>query len=200
MIRKPNNWNEVTEMTERPKLPLGAYVCKIVKAAVETNSYGDQLIVGFDIAEGDYANFYRKDFDSNTAQNKKWRGQLRLWLPKDDGSDKDEITKRVLKGFVSSVEKSNLGYQFDWNEASLAGKMVGILFRNEEYDFEGKHGWAVRPFRALSCASVREGSFTLPNDKPLNPLSNTSTATMPDPVPQYNPNNFVQVDDDELPF
>lgn len=167
MIRKPNNWNEVQEFTERPKLPLGAYVCRVKKAVVQSTDYGDQLCLLFDIAEGEYRNFYDNDFKANTQANKKWRGVLRQFIPKDDGSEKDEWTKSSFKGMCTSFEKSNPGYVWNWDEASLVGKLVGILFRNEEYDFEGKHGWAVRPFRAISVDSVRNGDFTLPKDKPL---------------------------------
>ena len=198
MMKKPTNWNEVKEISDRQKLPLGAYVCKILKTAIEKTQYGDQLIIGFDIDEGDFKGFYRNDFNANQNQDKKWKGLLRIWLPKDDGSEKDEFTKQVLKGFVTAVEKSNLGYQFDWNESSLVNKAVGILFRNEEWDYNGKHGWAVRPFRALSCASVREGSYTLPKDKPL---SKTETTAPSYSMPPSDVNGFVQVDDDDdLPF
>lgn len=193
MIRKPNNWNEVQEFTDRQKLPVGAYVCKIKQVRIQDNSFGSQLAMLFDISEGEYTNFFKKDFDGNTAQDRKWRGVLRVWLPKDDGSEKDEMTKRTFKGMVTSFEKSNLGYQWDWNENSLVGKTVGILFRNEEWDYNGKHGWAVRPFRAISAVSVRNEDYNLPKDKPLTNNQNAA--------PVYNQNNgFTEVTDEELPW
>ena len=194
MIRKPNNWNEVQEFTDRQKLPLGAYVCKIKQVRVQDNSFGSQLCMLFDISEGEYANYFKKDFDSNTAQDKKWRGLLRVWLPKDDGSDNDEITKRTLKGMTTAFENSNPGYAWDWNENSLVGKTVGILFRNEEWDYNGKNGWAVRPFRAISADTVRNEEYTLPKDKPLKNKQSVA--------PSYtNPNNgYEEVEDEELPF
>ncbi len=206
MIRKPNNWNEVQEFANRPKLPVGAYVCKIKKAVVQNNDYGDQLCVLFDILEGDYRDFYNKEFAANTSNDKKWKGVLRLWIPNDDGSDKDEITKRVLKGFITSVEKSNLGYQFDWNEASLTGKILGVLYRNEEWSIDGKTGWASRPFRALPVDSVRNGDYTLPAEKPLANLANSApaaTSYVPDAynTAPLNPPKFEEVNgDDDLPF
>lgn len=192
MIRKPNNWNEVQEFSDRQKLPLGAYVCKVKQVRIQDNSFGDQLCMLFDITEGEHAGYFQKDYNGNTAQDKKWRGVLRVWIPNDDGSEKDEITKRSFKGMVTAFEKSNPGYQWNWNENSLVGKDVGILFRNEEWDYNGKHGWAVRPFRAISVDTVRDGSFTLPKDKPLSATTN---------VTPTNPNNgYVEVEDDELPF
>lgn len=167
MIERPNNWNEVREFSERRELELGAYVCKIKQAAVQGNEKGAQLCVVFDITEGDFAGFYASDFAANTREDKKWKGVLRLFLPRNDGSYKDEWTKSTLKGFCTAVEKSNPGYQWNWDENSLKGKNIGILFRNEEWAYNGKTGWAVRPFRALSVDTVRSGDYNVPDDKML---------------------------------
>ena len=203
MIKRPNNWNEVKEFSDRPKLPLGAYVCRVKKAAVQSTDYGDQLCVLFDICEGEFKDFFNTEFAANTMEDKKWKGVLRQWLPKDDGSEKDEWTKSSFKGMVTSFEKSNPGYQFDWNEASLVGKLIGILFRNEEWEYGGKTGWAVRPFRAISVDSVRSGDFTLPNDKPLKHRPNDYGFTSP--APNAYPesfSSFAPIDgaDNDLPF
>ena len=95
MIRKPNNWNEVQEFTDRPKLPLGAYVCKVRRAVVQSNDFGEQLCILFDIAEGEFAGFFDSDFKSNTREDKKWKGVLRQFLPRDDGSEKDEYQEQL---------------------------------------------------------------------------------------------------------
>ena len=116
MIRKPNNWNEVQEFSDRQKLPLDAYVCKVKQVRIQDNSFGAQLCMLFDITEGDYAGYFQKDYNGNNAQDKKWRGVLRVWIPADDGSEKDELTKRGFKGMVTAFEKSNPGYVWDWNE------------------------------------------------------------------------------------
>lgn len=193
MIRKPQNWESVQAFSDRQKLPLGAYVCNVLKAAVSHTTYGDMLQIGFDIAEGEYKDFYKSDFNANTAQDKKWKGVLRVFLPRDDNSEKDEITKRTLKGMVTSFEKSNPGYVWNWDETSLVGKQVGILYRNEEWDYNGRTGWAVRPFRAISVDSVREGSFTFPPDKPLH---GTASA----PAPTASNGGYTAVETDDLPF
>jgi hypothetical protein len=199
MIRRPNNWNEVREFTERQKLPLGAYVCKVKKAIVQNNSFGEQLCILFDIAEGNFKGFYDKDFQSSTLADKKWKGVLRVWLPKDDGSERDEWTKSSFKGLLTAFEKSNPGYQWNWDEASLAGKMIGILFRSEEWETENGHGWAVRPFKALSVDTVRSGEFTIPAEKPLKKKAE------PDYTEAYKSyasnQGFTELDDDgDLPF
>lgn len=171
MIKKPMNWDSVREFTEREKLPLDAYVCKVKRAEVQGNTYGEQLCIAFDISEGAQTGFYKRAFAADTRENNKWKGVLRVWLPKDDGSENDELTKSTLKGVVTAFEKSNPGFKWNWDEASLAGKNIGIMFRNEEWEMDTqnghKTGWTVRPFRAMSVDTVRSGDYTLPKDKPL---------------------------------
>lgn len=213
MIRRPNNWNEVKEFSDRQKLPLGAYVCKAKRAAVQANEYGEQLCILFDIVEGEFSGFFNDDYKNNNSENKKWKSVLRLFIPKDDGSEKDEWTKSTFKGMVTAFEKSNPGFKWNWDENSLAGKLVGVLFRNEEWEYDGKTGWAVRPFRAISVDSVRSEDFTLPKDKPLKKKNDYgysaggygSSNTVPNyNIPDYsNPaSNFAILEDDDaqLPF
>ena len=168
MIQKPNNWENVQEYTVREKLPVGAYVCKVKQVAVQQNSYGQVLCLLFDIAEGEHQGFYQRYFASQTnATEKKWRGVIRVWIPQDDGSDKDEKTKRAFKGMVTSFEESNTGYKWNWEETTLVGKTVGIIFRNEEWEWQGNTGWTAKPLRCMSAQKVRNGDFTLPDDNPL---------------------------------
>ena len=73
--------------------------------------------------------------------------------------------------------------------------MIGVLFRNEEWEYNNKSGWIVRPFRALSVDSVRDGDYQLPKDKPLkNKADNVLNE-----VPGYN-QEFAEIDDEDLPF
>lgn len=167
MIRKPQNWENVQVMTDRAKLPVGAYVCKVKQVAQQQNAYGDQLAILFDIVEGEHTGFYAREFQQNSNPDKTWKGVIRIWLPKDDGSDKDETTKRIFKGMVTSFEESNLGYKWNWDESSLVNKTVGILYRNEEWAYNGKRGWGARPLRCMSAGKVRSGDYTIPEDKSL---------------------------------
>ena len=38
-----------------------------------------------------------------------------------------------FKGMLLNIEKSNSGYEWNWNEKSLEGKLFGGVFREEEY-------------------------------------------------------------------
>lgn len=198
MIIRPQNWENVQAFTERRTLPVGAYVCKVRQASVQDTDYGQQLCILFDISEGEYAGYYNADFAASTLENKKWKGVLRQFLPRHDGSEKDGWTMSSLKGLLTAFEKSNPGYQWNWDEKSLNGKTIGIIFRNEEWDYQGKHGWAVRPYRATSAENVRNGDYTIPADKAL---ASGSAATISAAPTQTAPaGGYVQVDDEELPF
>lgn len=194
MIKKPNAWDEVSVFEDRPKLPAGAYICKIKKAVQQSNPYGNQLCVLFDISDGEFKDYYSNEFKTNLAEDKKYKGVLKVWLPTDDGSDKDKTTISKLKGFIKSVEDSNVGFSWDWNEDSLKGRSIGILMRNEEWEFNGKSGWTVRPFIALSTGRVEAGNYTIPADKALA----NKTADVPVAPAEV----FSQTDnsDGELPF
>ena len=210
MIKRPDNWNEVKAFADRPRLPLGAYVCRVKKALVQSTDYGDRLCILFDIAEGDFEGHFTEEFKANQNPGKKYKGVLRQWLPRNDGSEKDEWTKSSFKGMVTAFEESNPGYVWNWEEASLAGKLVGIVFRNEEWEYNGKHGWAVRPFRASAAGSVRSGEFTLPKDKPLKSKSGYTAPQLDDMGAGYGEGNpfegsyrqssFADEDDGQLPF
>ena len=208
MITKPINWDEVRAYSDSRKLPLGAYVCTIKQAVVNSTSNGDQLCILFDISAGEWAGYYQENFDNNPRDDRKWKGVLRQFLPKNDGSDKDEWAKSLLKGLTTAVEESNRGYTWDWNEKHLAGKEIGILMRNEEWEFNGKHGWAVRPFRAISVDSADDVSYVLPKDKPLKDKENAAPAYASSPAPDLGSYStapapdFVMLEDDDaqLPF
>lgn len=202
MINKPSNWDSVTALSEYQKLPVGAYVCTIKQAVTQKNDYGEQLCVLIDISAGEWAGYYQENFDRNQREDKKWKGVLRLWVPKDDGSDKDEWTKSILKGFVTAVEESNRGFVWNWDERTLVKKEIGVLFRNEEWEWNGKSGWTARPFRAISVDSVEDGSYTIPKDKPLRNKTEavpdyTGYASPATPAPEF---SMLEDEDAQLPF
>ena len=118
-------------------------MCNIHGANIRTfdviNGIFERLEVAVDIVEGEYKDHFRRDFDSQNTEDKKWRGVLRLYVPSGDGSDQDNWSAAKLKRFISDVEDSNPGYHWDWEEQKLKGKLVGLTFRREEWE------WVARP-------------------------------------------------------
>ena len=107
------------------QLPKGGYVCKIMKASVESSQYGEQLVIALDIVEGDYKDYYANEYRNQDREDKKWHGNYYLSIPTDDGSEKDGWTKRKFKTFTNAVEDSNAGYTWNWDENTLKGKLFG---------------------------------------------------------------------------
>ena len=57
-----------------------------------------------------------------------------------------------FKGFIKTIENSNIGYTWDWDETKLKGKKVCGVFQYEEYEKQdGTKGIKVRlsKFRSL---------------------------------------------------
>lgn len=174
---------------EREKLPAGGYVAKIMNAEEVSYSWGSVLLISFDIVEGEYKDFFRKDYQENTNEDKKWRGTYRLSVPKDDGSEKDEWTKRTFGNAIWAIEDSNSGYAWDWNEAELKNKMVGVLFRNREWEMNGNTGWTTECCKLTSVDDIRNEKFKMPKDKPLDKAQQNAVDMMP-----------AANDDDDLPW
>lgn len=179
-MKKPSNWNDVKAAGERVKLPAGGYEAKIINAKVVSydgsNGSYERLEIAVDITAGEYKDYYKQDFDSNTRDDKKWRGVARFYVPTDDGSEKDEYTKSVLKSVTDALEDSNKDYHWDWDETKLKGLKVGILVRDKEYEIDGKHGFSPEIFRFTDINRIKEGKFTVPKQKLLKGSSGTTAA------------------------
>lgn len=209
MIKKPRGWEQITPASPNgiEKIPAGGYVCKIVKAVVTPTAKGGEMLeCSFDIAEGDFKDYYTNRFKADTASNDpskkaKWRGILRCVLP-EDGNEND-WKARQLKALAESAEKSNAGYTWTFDENTLRGLTIGVLYRDEEYDYKGYHGFSARPYLAIPADDARAGNFELPKAKTLSPDAGYAQFT---PVPQYQQQPIagagapVDYDDSELPF
>ena len=63
----------------RGQLPAGGYVLKIYDIKAKTWPSGDEYFeVSFDIAEGEYKDFFKNDYTAQTGDNKWWRGTYNL--------------------------------------------------------------------------------------------------------------------------
>ena len=199
-MRRPNNWDYVKPAVggyTRENLPAGGYEARIINAAVLTNSNGSEsLAVQVDITAGEFKDFFKRDFESNPYDNKKWRGTARFFVPVDDGSDKDERTKGIFKAMTDAVEASNPGYKWNWDEKTLKGLKVGIMVRDKEYFIEdsGAHGFTHDIYRFVGINVIKEGKFTIPKPKLLNGgAGGTSDSGGSQPAQSYQPPQSSQV-------
>lgn len=197
MIQAFKGWENVKAAGEYVPLPVGGYVAKIMDAKViEYQGNGDsfsRLDVCLDIAEGEYKDYYANDYRNQNTGDKKWKGVLKLYLAKENGTEQDEWNKRVFRAFIDAVEESNHNYHWDWDETKLKGKMIGCIFRNEQWEFNGNTGWKAQPFKAVPVSKIRENDFTIPKDKPLK---NKATGNTQQEIGQIED----IMNDDDLPF
>ena len=192
MIQKPKNYDEVVVYDALEKLPIGGYVLKILGVKIENYNWGEVLVLRIDVNEGEQAGFYQKNYEAQ-QENKKWKGTFRINLPKNDGSEKDSWAIKRLKSAMTAIENSNEGYVWNWDETSLKGKIVGGLFGNKEYEYEGKRGFFTDCRTLCSADRIRSGNYTIPADKMLKDTANGGfiAAEMPD---------SFQVIDEDVPF
>ena len=163
-MRKLNGYTEATTYSDQERLPVGGYVLKILNVKYQENHWGDVIILSFDIEEGDRKGFFKKQYNSQTGEDKKWKGTYRLRVPKDDGSEQDEWTMRRFKTVMINFEESNPGYHWDWDEQTLKDKLIGALFNNKEYEFNGRHGFFTNCHSLVTLEKIRSGSFEIPAD------------------------------------
>ena len=130
-MEKIGNWNEVEAkgMEDFKSLPIGAYECIIKEANIHKNeeSGKESFRVAVDIAKGDFKDYFKKRFESNTNSNKKWDNNATRYL----AFQGDNVA--YFKGFITCVENSNPGYKWDWDENKLIGKKICGIFQYEEY-------------------------------------------------------------------
>lgn len=181
------------------KLPAGAYVCKIMSVKYEksTDDRSDLLLLQIDIHEGDYKSFFFKKYEDDTSEDKKWKGMIRVYVPTDDGSEKDDWTKRNFAGWIDAIEKSNPGYLWDWDENKLKGKLIGVVFGETGTVIDGRQITYTEPRFGVDIVKVRDGSAPKAKFKEKNGYSATTKE------PTVDANGFMQIPDgveDEIPF
>lgn len=195
MITKFKDYDEIQVFEGGAQLPVGGYELTIVGAKVEQFTNCEILKIAFDIVNHEqFSGFYANRFKSAKAQNPdaKWGGVFDVFIPKDDGSELDGYTKQAFKRFITSVEKSNEGYVWNWDEKSLKGKAFGGIFGREEFiTKEGDRKFAVKCRFPRSIDSIRSGDYKIPEDKLLKGL-NTAAAALDD---------YEEIlDPDDMPF
>lgn len=167
MIKSWSDFEVKKSGSSRAILPAGGYVCEIKSVKEETYDWGNRLALMIEVIEGDYKGFWRADYDQNTNDDRKWRGIYRLRLPKDDGSESDAWTKRSFGNFIWAVQESNPGYVWAWDENTLKGKKIGVIYRNYEWAMNDRTGWSTEAAGSASVEDIRSGNYRPLKDRPL---------------------------------
>ena len=172
------NWNLIDEAGEFKRLPAGIYGVKITNVVdVPDREY---LEIYCDITKGEYKDYFKTLVDNGLKDSSRSiRSYKTNALP-------------FFKAFITAVEKTNPGYQWDWDEKKLIGKNVIAVFGEEEYkDSEGNVKVSTKVVEFRSLEAYNSGKLTVPPLKKL-PVSENN------PFPQDN--NIAVEYDDDLPF
>lgn len=191
-----NGFDRNNTYKDGERLPAGGYVLKIMEAKEVENDWGQTLVISFDIAEGEYKDFFARNYKAQQGEDKKWKGTYRLPIPKDDGSERDAWSIKRFNTVIVNLEDSNSGYHWDWDEKKLKGKLIGGLFNNKEYSFNGRHGFFTNCHSLISVEKIRSGKFEIPADTLLK-------SSGPQDIGQPVGDGFISVPEsiqEELPF
>lgn len=192
---------EAAQFVPGMRLPAGGYVCKImaVRYTEGTNGNSDQIALQFDIVEGEYKDFYKKQYENQQGEDKKWKGVARIYCPKDDGTEADGWTKNAFARWTDAFEKSNPGYTWDWDEKKWKDKLIGITFGETGTVIEGKEVVYTEARSADSVENIRSGKFFQQKFKAKNGYKGTGNAT----AATSDSTGFMNVTegvDEEIPF
>lgn len=187
---------KAAQNTGGAKLPAGAYVCKIMGVRYEEGQDGksDVLVLQFDITEGEQKDFFKKQYEANTAEDKKWKGTVRIYVPTDDGSEKDGWTKRSFAGWIDAVEKSNTGYSWGWDENTLKNKLIGIVFGETGTVINGKDVVYTEARFGVDVDKVRSGNAPEAKFKARKGYGSASATSADDFM------KIPDVTEEEIPF
>lgn len=197
-----NNYDKVQGYANgATQLPIGGYILKITGVRYENGQNGgsDRIVIAFDVAEGEYAGFFKKKFDSDMNEDKKWKGTTSLYVPKEDGSEQDNWTMRKMKTFTNALEDSNQNYHWDWDENKWKGLLIGGVFGLVHSVINGKQVQFTSFKSAYSVEDIRKGNFKLPQEQ----YKSGAKAEQP-PLSSFQTyqDGFISADDDDegVPF
>lgn len=195
-----SNYENTQTFSERPTLPAGGYVAKIKKAVVRTYKNGEieKLEIAFDIAEGEYKDFYNKQFQQNTSEDKKWPNDAVYRLGVPDNNSQSYVWNN-WNTFFADLEDSNNGFVFAGDCRTLKGKLIGGKFAIEQDEYKGNVYDHTRLRWTCVADDIRSGNAgKMPSDKLIT--QNQPRNTAPAPTDE---NGFMSIPDgieDEVPF
>lgn len=164
-MEKVQGYEEAQAITgEYERLNAGGYICKIVSAKEEKSKSGKRMLVlALDIIEGDKKDFFRNRFNEDNRTEKKWPSGA-IYRQMLEG----EKAAGFLKGLMTSLEASNEGFKWDWDEKKLANLKCGAIFGEEEYEkMDGSVGTTTKIKFIRTVKAIQDGNFKVPELKKL---------------------------------
>lgn len=165
------DWEEVEDGNGGgfSELPTGGYVMKVVGVVDEEGRvprWGgdpyDAIDVVFDVAEGEYADFFAKGKRPDFAHTHEFR-----WNPAQMTDERDAWRPKQFKSFWSRIlPESNDGWEWDMDGAeSFKGLLFGATVRHRKYTKgNGEDGDQLQIQGLYPARKIRDGEFRDPED------------------------------------
>lgn len=174
---------QATAFGDYERLPAGGYIIQINNVREENYSWGDVIVLAFDIAMGEHKGYYQNQYNNSTDSSKKWKGTHRINIPSPKSNSDEDVKKYnrslgFFKAQIEAIEQSNnikIDCSKEWDINILKGKKVGALFCNKEWEMDGKTGWYTALDYLTASEKIKSGDFKIPNDKPLKNKSTGAT-------------------------
>lgn len=127
----------------------GAYIIEFT--AVEDNPTDEYLTLTWDIAEGAKKGAFSNEF----GQSNPWAHQFRMYYR--------NTCAGMFKGFIERIEDCNPGYKWSWDEQTLRGKKIGVVFDKRLYTKrDGSDGDTLERGTFYSLDYIRQGKAREP--------------------------------------
>lgn len=202
-FKKPSDYDSAKAFgqSDFKALPKGGYICRILQIEEKDDKNNRPMVhIAFDIIEGEYTGYFMNLYQSRKRNSDhpmdvKFPFEGQMWIPIYDYEDPTKTASK-FKGFCTALEGSGTQVWSPNNDflmQNIKDAELGIVFQNQESEYNGKTSWRAVPWGCRSVESIESGDYYIPDDKPLpeKPQSNSFGT--------FEPNNF-NATDDGLPF
>lgn len=202
-MQKPNNYDNTQAAGSFTPIETGGHHL-IIKQVQEMKSQKgkDMVVVIFDTAPGDrQPNYFSQQFAEDIRPEKKWPRNGRQYIVVEDN---DGNCSKSFKSFITSVEKSNSGFQVTWGDkfvTQFKNKRVGGVFGEVENEYNGKT--SMRHELRWFCADDKADVAGIPDPKFLADSNKRVPAPSVPAAGVAGDAGFINVpdgDDEAIPF
>ena len=193
-MKPTSNWERTQAQMglSSEQLAPGGHTVRIMGAEVRNSKAGREMLVLFlDVKEGSqYDGIFQRKWQNNKGFGRtNWPNDGTMYTLT---ADKDGNTNPRFKGLIQAVSESNSGFEWRWDENSLKGKMLGVVFGEEEFvgQNDGQIHVAVKPKYVCPVSKIDE--------QPVPKIRKVQEDAVSESEPVSD--NFTEVQDDELPF
>ena len=186
-MKPTQNWENTqgnsASIANAAELTAGGHGETILKIDMTEINGKEVMLIYHDIKDGsEFDGYFMNKFNNQKKFGEAtFKGIYRMFTTGNDGN-----TNSYFKGFITAVENSNPGYKWNWDEKTLKGKKVGIVYRMEDWEYNGYSGTTARPFYFCDFDAAPE----MPEPKPKKLKAQPVAAK----------ESIVETADDDLPF